>query len=91
MKLTQKSGAVLAATAAAMILGGTAVSTIAVAETGPMGACMAANACKGLGSCKGASNSCKGQASCKGQGFVEMTEEQCKQVSGAEYKWEKKT
>lgn len=90
MKLSQKSGAVLAATAAAMILGGTAVSTVSFAETAAAGACMAANACKGLGSCKSAKNECKGQASCKGQSWVELTEEQCKQVSGAEYKWEKK-
>ena len=89
MKLSRKSGAVLAATAAAMILGGTLAPVVASAEEAAAGHCMAANACKGLGSCKTANNSCKGQAACKGQGFVILTQDQCKQVSGPEFKWEK--
>lgn len=88
MKLSKKSGAVLAATAAAMLLGGVAATPV-FADDAPVGHCVGANACKGLGSCKTASNSCKGQASCKGQGWVSLTEEQCKQVGAGQFKWEK--
>lgn len=83
MKLNVTSGSVLAATAAALILGGlvTAVPT-AKADDMKLGHCVGANSCKGLSSCKSASNSCKGLNSCKGQGFVELTADQCKQVGG---------
>jgi hypothetical protein len=90
MKLTTKSGAVLAATAAAMLMSGAVTVPTALAGEAAIGKCIAANACKGLGSCASAKNACKGQAACKGQGFVELTEEQCKQVLGASYQWEAK-
>ena len=85
MKLSKTSGTMLAATAAAMILSGAVGVTVAKADDAKMGHCMGVNACKGLGSCKGASNACKGQASCKGQGFVDLTEAQCKQVGGSKF------
>ena len=88
MKLSKKSGTVLAATAAAMIMGGAIATPAAFAEEAALGHCVGANACKGMGSCKGESNSCKGQASCKGQGWVGLTEEQCKQVTGDASKWQ---
>ncbi|MEZ5775489.1 MAG: hypothetical protein R3D33_12520 [Hyphomicrobiaceae bacterium] len=82
MKLSRKSGAVLAATAATMIVGGLVAPAVSSAEEAAMVHCVGVNACKGLNSCAGASNSCKGMGSCKGTGFVDLTDEQCKQVGG---------
>ncbi len=82
MKLSKKTGAILAATAAAMILGGTIAPLTASAEASSQGHCMGVNACKGNSSCKTASSSCKGQNACKGQGFVDLTEGQCTQLGG---------
>lgn len=82
MKLSRKSGTVIAATAAAMLMSGIAGISQASAEEAKNGMCVGANACKGLGSCKSANNACKGQASCKGQSWVSLTDDQCKQVGG---------
>lgn len=82
MKLSKTSGTVLAATAAAMILGGLIGVPAARADDAKLGHCIGVNACKGNGSCKGGAHACKGQNSCKGQSFVDLTSEQCKQVGG---------
>ncbi len=82
MKLSTASGALIAAAAATLILGGVVTSTAARAEEMKPGMCAAVNACKGNSSCKTASSSCKGQNSCKGTGWVALTEEQCTQVGG---------
>jgi uncharacterized membrane protein len=82
MKLTKTSGALIAATAATLLLGGVAMSSTAKAAEMKAGHCVGVNACKGNSSCKTASSSCKGQNACKGQGFVELSEDQCKQVGG---------
>jgi len=82
MKLSKNSGAVLAATAAAMILGGLVSAPGAKAADAKNGHCIGVNACKGNSSCKSGSSSCKGQNACKGQGFVELSADQCKQVGG---------
>jgi hypothetical protein len=82
MKLSKTSGAVLAATAAAMILGGLASVPSARAADGKLGHCVGVNACKGHSSCKSSANSCAGLNSCKGQGYVGLTAEQCKQLDG---------
>ena len=81
MKMTKKSGAVLAACAAAFVMSSAASFPVVAADVATV-ACGGVNACKGLNSCKGANNACKGQGSCKGTGFVEMTEDQCKQIGG---------
>jgi hypothetical protein len=80
MKLTSRSGATIAAAAAALFMAGTAMSTAAHAAGD--GKCIGANACKGQSSCKGAANSCKGQNACKGQGFSAMTKDQCAAAKG---------
>ncbi len=85
MKLSKKTGAILAATAAAMILGGTLAPIAASAEESAKGHCIGVNACKGNSSCKTASSSCKGQNACKGQGFVDLTEGQCTQLGGTKF------
>ena len=81
MQLTPRSGAFLAATAAALLLDGL-VTNVVAAEEGKQIHCVGANACKGTTSCKTATNACKGLNSCKGQGFVSLTAEQCKQIGG---------
>ena len=82
MKMSKKSGAVLAACAAAFVMSSAASIQIASAEDAPVVHCMGVNACKGLNSCKGANNACKGQGSCKGTGFVDTTAEVCTQIGG---------
>ncbi|HEY1382798.1 MAG TPA: hypothetical protein VGF43_04240 [Dongiaceae bacterium] len=76
------TGAALAATAAAMLLGGAVGLTSAPASADSVH-CAGINACKGQGSCKSASNACKGQNSCKGQGWVEQgSAEACTAAGG---------
>ena len=86
MKMTVKSGSVLAAAAATLMLAGAvgAAPNMQMAADAK-GHCVGANACKGQGACKGAGNACKGQNACKGKGFVEMTKAECSKVEGANY------
>lgn len=80
--LRQITGATLAATAAAMLLGGAVSLTSAPANADSV-QCQGINACKGQSSCKSASNSCKGQNACKGQGWVEQSSaEACTAAGG---------
>ena len=44
--------------------------------------CGGINACKGKGSCAGASNGCAGKNGCKGKGWVEATAKECKDKKG---------
>lgn len=86
MKINVNSGAAIAATAAALLIAGTAVSApLQMAAEGAKGHCMGANACKGQGACKTASNECKGLNGCKGKGFLEMTKEECSKIEGATF------
>lgn len=82
MKLSKTSGTVLAATAAAMLLGGIVTIAPVKADDAKAGMCVGANACKGQSACKTASSSCKGLNSCKGQGFLELTKAECDKVGG---------
>jgi hypothetical protein len=63
------TGATLAATAAAMLLGG-AVGLTSTPASADSVKCQGINACKGQSACKTASNACKGQNACKSQGWV---------------------
>jgi hypothetical protein len=81
MKLTQKSGAKIAMTAAALIVSGATLIGAATADT-VKGRCFGVNGCKGQGACKSAKNDCKGLNSCKGQGWLSMTEEECNGQNG---------
>ncbi|MGB9332436.1 MAG: hypothetical protein WCB10_16860 [Steroidobacteraceae bacterium] len=76
MRLKTTSGAALATAAA--ILFGTGFVSIGFAGSDAKIQCSGVNACKGQSACKSASNACKGQNSCKGKGFLEMTQEECK-------------
>ena len=81
MKLTQKSGATIAMTAAALIISGATLMAAASADT-VKGQCFGVNGCKGQGACKSAKNDCKGKNACKGQGFLSMSEEDCNGQNG---------
>lgn len=85
MKISAKSGASIAATAAALFLAGAIVSPIANAAEEAKGHCVGANACKGKGACKTATNACKGQNACKGKSFTEATAADCAKVKDAKF------
>jgi uncharacterized membrane protein len=84
MKLTKKSGASMAVTAAALLISGVALIATANAETFK-GRCFGVNGCKGQGNCKSAKNDCKGKNGCKGQGWLEMLQAECSTAGG---QWE---
>ena len=80
MKLTKKSGAKIAMTAAALIVTG-AMATASMA-TEIKGRCFGVNGCAGKGACKSAHNDCKGQNKCKGQGWLSMLQSECADQGG---------
>ncbi len=84
MKLANRSGASIAAAAAALFLAGAAVAPAAYADEAK-GHCVGANACKGQSACKSASNACKGLNACKGQGFLALTKAECAKIEGAKF------
>lgn len=85
MKISARSGAILATSAATLLLAGAVVSPTVAATKGDVGQCFGANACKGHGACKTAKNDCKGQNACKGKGFLNMTKAQCAKIKGAKF------
>jgi hypothetical protein len=82
MKLASKSGASLAAAAAAFVMNASIPASIAVAAEDAMVHCVGVNACKGKNSCQGAGHACKGHGSCKGTGFVDTSATVCDQIGG---------
>jgi len=78
-----RTGAALAAAAAALFALGTAPMAQA-ADDGMMAVhCAGVNSCKGTSECKTAKNECKGQNSCKGQGWVgKKSADECTQAGG---------
>lgn len=76
MKMTTRSGASLALTAAALFVSGAVVATTE-AQASKKVACYGVNSCKGHGACKTASNACKGQNSCKGMGLTMTSKSKC--------------
>ncbi len=82
MKQTFKSGALIAAAAAAMALSGAVSATPVSAGTGDTVHCAGINSCKGKSDCKSAENACKGQNSCKGHGFLATTSAECSAKGG---------
>ncbi len=79
------AGLAIAASAAALFISGctTTAGTGGSPATQAKVVCEGANACKGLSDCKTASSACAGQNECKGQGFVKLSAEECKKVTGA--------
>ncbi len=82
MKLSAKSGATIAVTAAALLIGGSIAAPTASVAAAKKVQCFGVNACKGQGACKTAKNDCAGKNACKGQGFVLMTAKECKAKGG---------
>lgn len=82
MKLSKKSGATIAAAAAALVMSGVAFAPAASAADEKVH-CYGVNSCKGHGACKTASNDCKGKNACKGQGFVSLTKADCTAQGGS--------
>jgi uncharacterized membrane protein len=76
-----KSGALIAAAAAAMALSGTVLAegaaASATAATADAVHCLGINTCKGTSACKSAENACKGQNVCKGHGFLIVGKSEC--------------
>jgi hypothetical protein len=73
---TLKTTSMALATAAALLFGSVAVTTVHAAEEAKV-KCQGANACKGKGACATATNSCQGQNSCKGKSYVMLSKEEC--------------
>jgi hypothetical protein len=76
MRMKTASGAAL--TTAAAILFSTGFVSTTFAGSDAKIHCTGVNGCKGQSACKSATNACKGQNSCKGKGFLEMTQDECK-------------
>ena len=78
-------GALLAVSAAALILAGCAGTGTNTAANSAVGSCVGVNSCKGTSACKTAANECKGHNSCKtaknackGQGSCASAANACK-------------
>lgn len=84
MKITAKSGSVLAAAAATLLLAGAVAAPVQAAEE-VKGHCIGANACKGQSACKTETSGCGGQNACKGKGWLEMTQAECEKIEGASF------
>lgn len=80
MKISVASGSILAATAAAFVMGATISAPTAQAASKVK--CYGVNACKGTSACKTAANACKGQNACKGTGFKMSSKSSCKADGG---------
>ncbi len=81
MKISTRSGAVIAAAAA--VLMANAVVPPAQAAGDYAVKCFGLNACKGHGSCKTAGNACKGKNACKGMGMTMMSKSKCLAKGGS--------
>ncbi|UGQ46987.1 BufA2 family periplasmic bufferin-type metallophore [Massilia endophytica] len=78
MKQVIKSGAMIAAAAAAMAVSGQVnAAPKSSVSAGDMVHCAGINSCKGTSACATAENACRGQNSCKGRGFLEMKAREC--------------
>lgn len=77
MKQTIKSGALIAATVAAMAMSATAFAAPATLSADDTVHCAGVNSCKGTSDCATAENQCKGQNVCKGHGFVKAKAGEC--------------
>ncbi len=83
MKQTIKTGAFIAAAAAAMAFSGMASAADGTPAPGADTVhCAGVNSCKGTGDCKTAENACKGQNTCKGHGFLALKSTDCKAKGG---------
>jgi hypothetical protein len=66
------------ATAAALLFSTAAINTASAEDAQVQ--CTGVNGCKGQSACKTANSACKGHNACKGQGFLMMSEKDCKKA-----------
>jgi len=79
-----KTGALIAASAAAFLIAGCA-NTDSMKTSSASTAkiqCAGVNSCKGVSECKTANNACKGMNACKGQGFLSLASADCTDKGG---------
>jgi hypothetical protein len=72
---TLKTTGMALATAAALLFGSVAVTTVHAEDAKVK--CQGGNACKGKSACSTATSACQGQNSCKGKGYVMLTKAEC--------------
>ena len=72
-----KTGALIAAGAAALVLSGAASADTTYLAQAAKIHCAGVNSCKGTSDCKTAENACKGMNQCKGHGFLSLTKKEC--------------
>lgn len=77
-----KTGAMIAAGAAVLVMAGFANAADKADEAKVH--CYGVNSCKGTSDCKTAENACKGQNVCKGHGFLALSTKECKAKGGTE-------
>lgn len=82
MKQTIKTGALIAAAAAALAMTGGASAATSTITADTKVHCAGLNSCKGTSDCATAENKCKGQNSCKGHGFLTMKAAECLAKNG---------
>lgn len=72
------SGLAFAATASETAKTAAPAKAVAAVE----GQCHGINSCKGTSACHTEKNSCAGSNACKGQGWLKMTDKECKDKKG---------
>jgi hypothetical protein len=79
--MNQKLSRIALAVAAARLFAVAGCASEPATQTAK-GHCSGVNACKGTSACKTAKNACKCQNACKAQGFMVMTQAECKAAGG---------
>lgn len=80
-----KKGAVLAAAAAAIFVGGSATPGDAAHHEGEeLVKCHGVNGCKGQSECNTDHSACHGKNDCAGKGWIKMTPEECEKAKAAQ-------
>ncbi len=72
----------IASAVATLFITGAAIARADQSASSDLVKCVGVNSCKGHSACKSAHNDCKGKNACKGQGFLEMSEQQCRDKGG---------
>jgi uncharacterized membrane protein len=83
--LTLLPGAAIAMAAAALFIAEAAVAPASAADDTKV-QCIGVNSCKGKSECASAKNGCAGQNACKGQGWLTLTEKDCRTHSGGAHR-----
>jgi hypothetical protein len=79
--VTAISGAAIAMAAAGLFMSGAVVAPATAADDTKV-QCIGVNACKGKSECATDKNGCATQNQCKGQGWLTLTEKECRTRGG---------